>query len=248
MNNKYALVTGSSRGIGRATALQLADDGFNIFVHFLKEKDKAEKVKQEIEKKGAKAYLIQADVTKEIDRLKIVEEINRVTSVLDVLVNSVGFDYAKMIEDYDLKEIEYMINVNLTQKMMMTKHLLSLLKKSKYPSIVNLSSRMGKEKTIPTIGAYGPPEAGVIKFTQCCALEFAKYNIRVNCVAPGLTRTDLTESILNENDWEASARANPSHRVGQPEDIAKVVSFLVSDKSDYINGETIGVNGGSNLG
>ena len=107
---------------------------------------------------------------------------------------------------------------------------------------------MGKEKTIRGIGAYGPAEAGVIKFTQCCALEFSEYKIRVNCVAPGLTDTEMSRSITTDQKvWDALAKTNPSGRVGQPQDIANVVSFLVSEKANYINGETIGVNGGSNL-
>ena len=107
---------------------------------------------------------------------------------------------------------------------------------------------MGQEKSIETIGAYGPAKAGVIKFTKCCALEFSKYKIRANAVLPGLTDTDLNRSLYPEDDfWELMAKKNPSGRVGQPQDIANVVSFLASDKGNYINGETIGVNGGSNL-
>ncbi len=107
---------------------------------------------------------------------------------------------------------------------------------------------MGKEKTIPTIGAYGPAEAGVIKFTQCCALEFRDYKIRVNCVAPGLTDTDMTRGLFkDEKTWKMFANTNPSGRVGQPQDVANVVAFVVSEKASYINGEMIGVNGGSNL-
>jgi len=178
----------------------------------------------------------------------MVDEVLKITNHLDILVNNAGFDYGYMIEDYKLSEIEYMININLIQKMMVTKYFLPLLKKSDNARIVNIASRMGKEKTIETIGAYGPAEAGVIKFTQCCALEFRKFKIRVNCVAPGLMRTDLTESILSDEDFKSAAKANPSGRVGKPQDVANVISFLVSEKGSYINGETIGVNGGSNLG
>lgn len=246
---KTALVTGSSRSIGKAIALQLAHDGYNIFVHYKKENNKALQTQAEIEKLGQKAYLVQADVTADNDLKKMFEEINKITDTLDVVVNNVGFDYAYMIEDYTLEQINYMINVNLISKMMITKYALPFLMKSKTPTIINIASRMGKEKTIETVGAYAPAEAGIIKFTQCCALEFSKYSIRVNCVAPGLTRTGLTENIFKtEGEWEAFSKKNPSHRVGMPQDVANVVSFLASDKSSYINGETLGVNGGSNLG
>src|SRR5277367_6627993 len=107
------------------------------------------------------------------------DQINSVTDTLDVLVNNVGFDYAYMIEDYTIQQIRYMIDVNLISLIVITKFALPFLKKSSYPSIANIASRMGKEKTVETIGVYGPAKAGVIKFTQCCALEFRNYKIRV---------------------------------------------------------------------
>ena len=104
---------------------------------------------------------------------------------------------------------------------------------------------MGMNTTIATIGPYGAAEAGVIKFTQCCALEFAPYSIRVNCVAPGLTKTDLTNDILTQSEFAEAALTNPSHRIGTPEDVAKVVKFVASSEAGYINGATIPVTGGS---
>ncbi len=140
------------------------------------------------------------------------------------------------------------VETNLIGVFIVTKTLLPLLKKSDYPSIINIASRMGQEKTSINTGAYGPAKAGVIKFTKCCALEFARYGIRVNAVLPGLTETDMVKSIYPEGKfWEEAALKNPRRRVGKPEDIANIVSFLASDEADYINGETIGVNGGSNL-
>jgi 3-oxoacyl-[acyl-carrier protein] reductase len=246
--SKYALVTGSSRGIGRAIAIQLANDGYDVFVQYRSEIEKAQEVLTAIEEAGQRGFLLQADVTIDTDLEKMFSALAETTSSLNVLVNNVGFDYGYLFEDYSTEQIRYLIDVNLTQKMMVTKYALPFLKESSPASIVNLSSRMGKEKTIKTISAYGPPEAGVIKFTQCCALEFAPYRIRVNCVAPGLTKTDLPMGILTDEDWDAAAENNPSGRVGEPQDIANLVSFLVSDRASYINGETIGINGGSNLG
>lgn len=175
-------------------------------------------------------------------------EITQRVDHLDLVVNNAGFDYAKTIEDYTMTEMRSVIDVILLAKISVTKSALPLLKKSPKASIINIASRMGKEKTIVTVGAYGPAEAGVIKFTQCCALEFAPYNIRVNCVAPGLTRTGLTEALFDDATFESIAKTNPSHKVGTPQDVANVVNFLASDAASYINGETIGVNGGSNLG
>jgi 3-oxoacyl-[acyl-carrier protein] reductase len=254
---KLALVTGASRGIGKAIALTLASDGYSIIVHYNNNQEKAEEVVNEIKQKGVDAFSIQGNLSIPEQIEKMFRDINEKTEVLDLLVNNAGMDHAKMIEDYSIKEMKEVIDSNLTGTMIVTKIALPFLKKSKKASIINISSRMGGPKTIETIGAYGPAKAGVIKFTQCCALEFAPYKIRVNCVAPGLTYTDMNidfflmraggDKVQAEKDWEEMAKKNPSGRVGQPQDIANVVSFLASEKSEYINSETIGVNGGSNL-
>lgn len=246
--SKLALVTGSSRGIGKATAITLAKDGFDIVVHYINNKQKAEEVIKEIKKLDRRAYLVQGDVSTEKDVKRVFSEISKFTDVLDVLVNNAGFDYGYMIEDYTLDQMKKVIDITMFGKIAMTKYALPFLKKSKYPSIVNIASRMGGPTTIPTVGAYAPAEAGVIKFTQCCALEFAKYKIRVNCVAPGLTDTDMTRGIYpKESFWKAKAESNPRGRVGRPQDHANVISFLVSEKADYITGDTILITGGSNL-
>ena len=245
---RIALVTGSSRGIGKATAITLAKDGFDVIVNYKKDVKSAELVAKEIKNIGQESFTVQADLSKDNEIEAMFKEIGGKIDHLDLVVNNAGYDYAKTIEDYSMVEMRYIVDLVLIAKFAVTKFALPLLKKSSKASIINIASRMGKEKTIETIGAYGPAEAGVIKFTQCCALEFAKYNIRVNCVAPGLTRTDLTEGLFDDETFEAIGKTNPSHRVGKPQDIANVISFLASPQSEYINGETIGVNGGSNLG
>lgn len=248
MGNKVSLVTGSSRGIGKAIAIKLASKGYDVIIHYNKDIESANSVVSEVEKLGQTAWVFGADVSKDEEIENLFDNISKEVGRLDLLVNNVGFDYAKMIEEYTLEEMRYVIDVVLFSKISATKFALSLLKKSSTPVIINIASRMGKEKTIPTIGAYGPAEAGVIKWTQCCALEFAKYGIRVNCVAPGLTITDMTKEILTKDDFKSAANANPRSRVGEPKDVANAVAFLASEDSDYINGETLGVNGGSNLG
>ena len=246
--SKLALVTGSSRGIGKAVAITLAKDGFDIIVHYINNKLKAGDVAKDIENLGRKAFIVQGDVSDEKDVSRIFKDILKFTDKLDVLVNNAGFDYGYMIEDYTLEQMKKVIDITMFGKIAMTKYALPFLKKSKYPSIVNIASRMGGPTTIPTVGAYAPAEAGIIKFTQCCALEFAKYRIRVNCVAPGLTDTDMTRGIYPEDSfWQAKAESNPRGRVGNPQDHANLISFLVSEKADYITGDTILVTGGSNL-
>lgn len=255
--NKYALVTGSSRGIGRATAIQLAQDGFDVIIHYNKSSDEASKVVEEIKKLGKESFSVKADLTKDDETIKMFEEISSKVESLNLLVNNAGFDWGYMFEDYSFEQMRHVMDIILWSKFTVTKLALPLLKNSNNASIVNISSRMGKEKTIKGISIYGPAEAGVIKFTQCCALEFADYKIRVNCVAPGLTRTKLNEEIFIRDEgseekaeelWNLMGKNNPSGRVGEPQDIANLISFLASSKSTYINGETIGINDGSNLG
>ncbi len=247
-SKKLALVTGSSRGIGKAIALTLAKDGFDIVVNCSKSKKQGEEVGEEIGKIGRQAYLVMGDITNEAQAQNIFKQMATIAPQLDLLVNNAGFDYGHLIEDYTIPQMREIVEIILIAKMTTTKYALPLLKKSPNPSIINIASRMGREKTIETVGAYGPAEAGVIKFTQCCALEFRKYKIRVNCVAPGLTETELTRNMVPEESfWKEQARINPRGRVGTPQDVANVVSFLSSEKADYINGETIGVNGGSVL-
>jgi len=253
---KFALVTGSSRGIGKATALQLAQDGYDIIVHCKDSLELAEEVATQIRNLGRQAYVLTADLTKEAEVVQLVEKLGQITNKLGLLVNNAGFDHGYLFEDYTLQQMREVLDAVLWSKVMLTKTILPLLKNAGNAQIINIASRMGREKTIKTIAIYGPAMAGVIKFTQCMALELADYKIRVNCVAPGLIRTGLNEKMFirdqgsieaAEKLWQEMAESNPSKRVGKPEDVANLVSFLASAKSEYINGEILSINGGSNL-
>jgi NAD(P)-dependent dehydrogenase (short-subunit alcohol dehydrogenase family) len=255
--NKLALVTGSSRGIGRAIAIELANSGYDLIIHHRNSQSEIDTLINELENKVT-LKVVKGDLSNQEGALEVIKQIKEHTNKLDLLVNNAGGDTGKTIEALSYDDINYSIYLNLVSKMVLSKELLPLLKESEYPSIINISSRMGKEKTIVGVGSYAPAEAGIIKWTQCCALEFADYGIRVNTVAPGFTDTDLNKKIfMNDfnNDeakvkevYESIASKNPRKRLGKPEDIAKVVRFIASNDADYINGEVIGVNGGSNLG
>ncbi len=249
MKNKTALITGSSRGIGKAIALQLAHDGFDIVLHYKSNKESAEQVKQEIESLGRTVYLLSADVRDKDALVKMFDELSNKIDSLDVLVNNVGFDYDKTIENYELDEIQSVIDIVLTSKIVTTKLALPLLKKSEAPKIINIASRMGIGSLVPNIAPYAAAEAGVIRFSGACVKELSKkYNLRVNTIAPGLTDTDYTRNIFtDQKDWNAFAGDNPMGRVGDTKDIAKLVSFLVSKNAEYINGAVVQVTGGSHV-
>lgn len=216
-------------------------------INYKKDTKRAKEVLREIEKLGRKGWLLKADITQDKQVEDMFQKLGKFCSKLDLLVNCAGFDYGYLIENYTMKQVRYLVDLILVAKILVTKLALPYLKKSSRPAIINIASRTGGPTTMKTVGAYAPAQAGVMKFTQCCALEFARYKIRANCIAPGLTETDLTKNILSAEDFAAAAQKNPSGRVGQPQDVAGVVSFLASPESHYVNGTTILVTGGSEL-
>jgi 3-oxoacyl-[acyl-carrier protein] reductase len=245
---KIAFVTGSSRGIGRAIAFQLAKDGFDVIIHYKSNELKAIEVANSIKKEGRESWVIRGDLDSLDDIKTLREEIYKITDKIDLLVNNAAISQYLNLEETGDEEIRDVININLTSRIILTKYLLPLLKKSNSAQIINIASRLGKEKTIQGASIYSAAEAGVIKFTQCCALEFAPYKIRVNTVSPGFTNTDMNKDIIEEvGGADVIGKNIPVGRIAEPEDIANVVSFIASEKSSYINGENIGVNGGSVL-
>lgn len=167
---------------------------------------------------------------------------------IDYLVNNAGIDIPQGIENYNVDDWRRILDVNLTGKFLCIKHATPLMKKADKPRVVNIASRMAEKPYVPEIGAYACAEAGVVMLTKVAAKELAEYGIRVNTVSPGLTRTPLTEGIIeNESEWSEIAGFNPSKRVGLPEDVANAAVFLLSDEADYVNGVNLEVTGGSVL-
>ncbi|MEK6960425.1 MAG: SDR family NAD(P)-dependent oxidoreductase [Nanoarchaeota archaeon] len=248
MNNKTALITGANSGIGAEIAKKLAKKGVLVFINYSRSDNKAEKVANEIKKSGGSVELVKADISNEEDVKEMFNTISKFADRLDYLVNNAGIDIPQPLEKYKLSDWNRILTVNLTGKFLCIKHALPLMKKSDAPRVVNIASRMAEKPYVFEIGAYACAEAGVVMLTKVAAKELAKYNVRVNTVSPGLTRTPLTESIItDESEWRKIAKSNPSKRVGKPEDIANAVLFLLSDEADYVNGTNLEVNGGSVL-
>lgn len=246
--NKTALITGANSGIGAEIAKKLAQKGALVFINYSRSDKKAENVASEIKKFGGNVKLVKADISNEGDVRKMFSTIAESAGKLDYLVNSAGIDIPQPLESYDLSDWNKIIAINLTGKFLCIKHALPLMKNSKFPRVVNIASRMAEKPYVPEIGAYACAEAGVVMLTKVAAKELASYNVRVNTVSPGLTRTPLTESVItDEKEWEEIASVNPSKRVGKPDDIANAVLFLLSEEADYINGINLEVTGGSVL-
>lgn len=243
MKNKTALITGASSGIGKEIAFHLAKQNIKVCINYLNSKKEASKTKQLIEKNGGTAIIYKADITQEKDVRKMFEFLRSEFNILDILVNNAGIYMPDFIESHDYNNWKKIIDVNLNGKFLCTKYAIPLLKKSLNPRIINIASRSGIRPDEES-GAYCCAASAIIMLTQISALELAKYNIRINTVSPGLTRTPLTEKSCTKKEFNIYAKKNPSGRIGTPSDIAKAVSFLISDDAEFINGENINVSGG----
>ena len=240
--NKVALVTGSSRGIGRAIAIELAKSGIDIVVNDSKNPQEGIEVVDEINKIGQRAIYIQADVSDPDQVEKMVEKIIHEFGKIDILVNNAGITADKLLKDMTIPDWNKVIAVNLTGVFNCTKCVIKYMQKQKSGKIINISSISGQ---IGNIGQanYSASKAGVISFTKTVAKEYARDGIIVNAVAPGFIRTKMVENIP-EKVVEKILKQIPLHRLGEPEEVAKLVCFLASDDANYITGQVISINGG----
>lgn len=239
---RTALVTGASRGIGRAIALALAAKGFAVAVNYAGSHEAAEAVKDEIEKNGGHAFLVQGDVSKADDVDRIFKEIKDRFGALDVLVNNAGINRDALLIRMSDDNWDDVIATDLKSDFLTTKAAALLMMKKRKGSIINISSVVGIMGNIGQAN-YAAAKAGVIGLTKSCAKELAGRNIRVNVVAPGFIETAMTDGIP-EKIREKMIASIPMGRMGQPEDIANAVCFLASDDSSYITGQVFVVDGG----
>ncbi len=239
---KNALVTGGSRGIGKAIALELSKNGINIAISYINNKEKAEEVVYEIEKNGVKGIAVKANISKEEDVLNMAKDIDAEMGPIDILVNNAGITKDNLIIRMKTKEWDDVIETNLKGTYLCTKSFVKGMMKKRYGKIINIASIVGITGNFGQ-GNYSASKAGVIGFTKSMAKELASRGINVNAVAPGFIRTDMTE-ILKDDIRDSLVKSIPMGRIGKPEDIANIVVFLASEKSDYITGQVINVDGG----
>lgn len=245
--NKVALVTGASRGIGRAIAEQLAARGAFVLINYSRAQEEADRVAAGIRRAGGQAATLRADVSDEGQVRKMFADMAEIAPHLDFLVNNAGIDMPGTIESYDAAAWRRIVDVNVTGKMLTLKHAIPYLRRAPKAAVVNIASRLAW-KPLEKASAYCCSAAAVVMLTKCAALELAPYNIRVNAVCPGFTRTGLTEAIYRDQElWTQAAAANPSNRLGLPDDAAKATLYLLSDEAEYINGTHLVVDGGSLL-
>lgn len=239
---KTALVTGASRGIGRATALELAKAGAKIAVNFAGNRAAAEEVVSLIESVGGEAMLVQADVGDPVAVDAMVKAVVARFGKIDILVNNAGITRDNLIMRMKEEEWDAVIHTNLKGIFNCTKAVSRLMMKQKYGRIVNMTSVVGVMGNAGQSN-YAAAKAGVIGFTKSMAKELASRNITVNAVAPGYISTDMTANLPEQAKTDLKSQI-PLQRLGNPEDVAAAVLFLVSPGADYITGQTLHVDGG----
>lgn len=245
LQGKVALVTGASRGIGRAIALELARQGAKIAVNYAGSEAKANEVVGEIKNMGGEAFAIQADVADAQAVEQMIKTVLERFERIDILVNNAGITRDNLLMRMKEEEWDDVININLKGVFNCTKAVTRPMMKQRYGRIVNIASVVGVMGN-PGQANYVAAKAGVIGLTKTAARELASRNITVNAVAPGFITTDMTERLSEEIKSEMLKQI-PLARFGEPEDVAKVVAFLVSDAASYMTGQTLHVDGGMNM-
>ncbi|SDZ95462.1 3-oxoacyl-[acyl-carrier-protein] reductase [Selenomonas ruminantium] len=242
LDGKVALVTGASRGIGRAIALKLAAEGAKVAINYAGNTAKAEEVKAEIEKNGGQAILVQADVADSTAVEAMVNATVEAFGQIDILVNNAGITRDGLMMRMKDEDFDAVINTNLKGVFYCTKLVSKLMMKKRSGRIINMASVVGLMGNAGQTN-YAAAKAGVIGFSKSAAKELAARGITVNMVAPGFIDTDMT-AAMTDKAKEMTLTGIPLNRMGTPEDVANAVAFLVSDNASYITGQVINVDGG----
>jgi 3-oxoacyl-[acyl-carrier protein] reductase len=240
LENRVAIVTGGTRGIGRATVFELVQSGAKVVFTYLKSDESAGIILDEIKELNGEAEAIKADVKDFGEAKKVVRDTVAKFGRLDILVNNAGITIDKALMMMEPDEWQRVIDTDLTGYFNMAKACIVTMMKQKSGIIVNLSSVAGLVG-LPRQINYSSAKAGIIGLTKSLAKEVAGYNIRVNAVAPGFIETDMTKGL---KEREALEKMIPFGKFGRPEDVAKLVAFLAGDESGYITGQVIKVDGG----
>lgn len=237
---QVALITGASRGIGKATALALAEEGAIVIVNYARSSASAEEIVQEIHSSGGEALAIQGDVSQSDQVEALFAQVMEKYGRIDILVNNAGITRDTLLMRMKLEDWQAVINLNLTGVFLCTKAVTKPMLKQRSGRIINIASVAGQMGN-PGQANYSAAKAGVIGFTKTVAKELSTRGITVNAVAPGFIATDMTEGLESDE----LLKLIPLNRFGKPEDIAGMIRFLACDPaSSYITGQTFNVDGG----
>ena len=245
LNNRVAVITGASSGLGKQMSKGFAKQGASLAL-LARRIEKLEEIKKELETYGVKVLVIKCDVTSTTDienaAKKVEEEFNKV----DILVNCAGSSKDKGVLDMNDEEWDFTINTDLTSVFKVTRSFENIMKKNNYGRIINIASMYGLvgNDEIPTI-AYHSSKGGVVNFTRAAAAELAKYNITVNSICPGYFYTELTKEVLDTDKFQEFAKTHvPMKRYGKEGELNAAAIFLSSDEASYVTGVILPVGGG----
>ena len=236
-----AIVTGGSRGIGAATAVELGKLGYTVIVNYRKNQSAAEEVVNKIKDLGGDAVMVKCDISCAYDVKALFEEADKL-GTLRVLVNNAGISYIGLLQDMKLGDIRKQISVNLFGAVICSQEAAKRMVREKTGSIINISSMWGEVGASCEV-VYSACKAGVIGLTKALAKELGPSGVRVNCVSPGVIDTDMNNE-LSADDIRELAEDTPLLRIGTVQDVARAVAFLVSKESSFITGQVVPVNGG----
>lgn len=244
---RIALVTGGSRSIGRAIALGLAREGADVAVNYVSHAEAAERAVREIEALGRRALAVRADTSQQVQIQAMVEEVTTRFGPIDILVNNAGVQKRVYFLDLAEADWDWMLDVNLKGCFLVGQAVAAAMKARGYGKIINVSSVAAGAPAM-RMTAYCVSKAGLTMLTKCMALELARYGIRVNTLAPGLTRTDINRKDLEDEAFlKARLERIPLRKVGTPEDLVAAAVFLASSDSDMMTGMTVQVDGGAGI-
>ncbi len=244
---RIALVTGGSRSIGRAIALGLAREGADVAVNYVSHAEAAQGAVREIEALGRRALAVRADTSDQGQVLGMVGEVTARLGTIDILVSNAGVQKRVHFLDLEAADWDWMLNVNLKGCFLVGQAVAARMKPRGYGKIINISSVAAGGPAV-RMTAYCVSKAGVTMLTKCMALELAQYGIRVNALAPGLTRTDINRKDLEDEAFlKARLQRIPLGKVGAPEDLVEAAVFLASPGSDMMTGMTLQVDGGAGI-
>ena len=242
LENKVALITGGTSGLGKMMALALARAG--AFVWIASSRDNADETLQEIKQQGSNGSFVQVDVTSSDALEKIVSQILKESNSIDILVNAAGINLRTSAEELTLNEWQKTIDINLTAPFYLSQLVADTMKKNNWGRIINIASLQSLrafDNSIP----YGASKGGVMQLTRALAQAYSKDGILVNAIAPGFFRTNLTESLFQDPDkLEALANKTMMGRNGEEKDIFGISVFLCSDANSYVTGQTVFLDGG----
>jgi len=239
---KVVLVTGGTRGIGKALALQLAEEGALLALNYMSRTEDAEQTVQEVEQSGARAIAVAGDVSQPDAARSIVETTREALGPIDMLVTSAGISIPGPADDISWERWRTTMGINLDGTFNMIYAVKDEMIERNFGRIVTVSSIAGlreRENQLP----YSTSKAGVIAMTRCAAQAWGRYNIRVNCVCPGLTETEMAHTLSPEVH-EVIMEATPLGRIGRPDEIANLARFLLSEQSSFMTGQTVVASGG----